>query len=330
MSTTFKDLTAGQMLHLLKVQGSKLKDAKSEADLERKTRGCEKGELLKIVKRYIDEDDIDVLLKQSKPTPRSYTEEEKPKLVKGQRKSKKGAEVVDANKLMQQAKFVRANLASAKKQSPQLAGMSNEEILKLCDEWESAARDPEKLDAINKMQSSMGTEDMKAMQQAAKEAQDKAKAEGKEASQMDIMLELRRKNPAQFRNFLKKQMPAAGNMEDSQLDTMLKSMESMSDDQLRTTMDMGQQFTGYYKMADEYTGGYGKWVIGVVAVILVIIVVYLIYLALTVSWYYGKILMGVGSASATSGAAGSDDTIPVFGGSGSGSGASKSSEFDEF
>lgn len=274
----------------------------------------------------MDEDDIDDLLAETVPVPREYKEEPRPKIERGAYKNAQPK--VDANKLMEQAKYVRKNLKQAKARNPQLKGMTDEEVLKMCDQWEEAAKDPEKMRIAQEMSENMSKKDMDALKDAQQAAQTKASTAGREMSDFDVMMELRRRNPTQFRNLIKRRLPQAGGMSDEQLDSLIKNLDGMSDEQLKQTMDMGQSFQTYYKKLDDATGGYGKIAIGAVLVIVAVIVIYLIYILSTTAWYYGKgFIYGNGDA-----AQGQEDH--AFSDSSSSqaesSGGGKNTEYDEF
>ncbi len=207
--------------------------------------------------------------------------------------------------------------------------MTDAELDEVCNQWEEVAKDPAKREMMEKAQSSMTKEEMESLASAQKAAKDKADLEGKKMSEMDVMLELRKKNPDQFKKFIRKQMPADAGTSDAQLETMLKAMDNMSDEQLKTTMAMTTNFQGYFKVIDEYTGGNGKIVLGVAVAIILILLLYVIYLIVTFLWSY---VMGTGGstkhdASYAPTDGGMGDVANEFGDT---AGTTTNSEYDEF
>ena len=312
------------MKHLIKVQGSKM-DKEREHDLYRKMQGCEVNDLRSMLRGLVDEDDIVALLAQSVPEKREYTEPVRAKPVKGARNSKRGDDM-SRESLLQKARDIRANIGLAKKRIPDLKGKSNKEILEMCDQFEELANDPEKLKMMNESRKNMSDEDIRKYQEVAQKVQADAAASGKEPSQMEIIMAMRKENPGMFKKLMKKNMGSyGGGMTDDQLDSMLKNMEGMSDEQLRSTLSMGETAQTYFKKIDQATGGNGKIALGVGIAILLIILIVVLYYVFTTVWFYSKGFLGFGGTSSNTGETYSTPQGEEFESSGK-----ASTEYDEF
>ena len=293
----YEKLSVVQLKHVLNVKMESFSKEK-RAHINKQVNGVEKSELAKIVQEHVDEADIDKLL--LKPNPDSNTskkkEEKKSKTMVGGGVGGGKTNEPTPQQLRQNAQIMRSNPNLVKKQNPQLAGYTNQQILELADQYEKLAENPEMMKQMKDIMENTTEEERKEMQKF----QEEMKASGisppapgatPSDDQIDKMTKMLKKNPTVFKKIVKNSGMLKGQT-DAQVDGWIDQLKDMDESTVKgilSSLKYLEPLKELYQKADKMTYGCAKYILGFIVIIL------LYYLLLGLWWLLKLIWWAVAS-----------------------------------
>ena len=294
--SSFESLSIVKLKHVLNVKLDTF-DKEKKAYLNKKQSECtEKNELIALLKEHVEEGEIEKLL--AKPDPLSNKSKKKEanaqkdaekqdKLNRLRAKQRSGGgshgnfpPVPSPDQMRQNAAMIRKNPSLAKKGNPQLAKMSNEELMQLADQMEKMAEDPDMYKQVTEQVNSMTPQERAEVAKMQKEGTlPKTPVGGtpdamSQEHQIATMAKMVKSNPGLLKKMMKQQGGMFANQSDEQIDSYIKQLSVMDEQQLKQIFSTGtylQQYAGpakeWYEKLDKATYGCAKYILGALALI---------------------------------------------------------------
>lgn len=285
----FEKLSVVHLKHVLNVKMESF-DKEKRAYINRRTNLAEKAELIAIVQEYVEEAEIDKLL--AKPNPQSNASKKKEA-----EKKKASSKVPDMTpqQMRQNAKLLRSNPREARKQNPQLAAFSDQQILELAEQYEKMAENPEMFKKMKEMMENQTEEEREEFMKF----QEDMKAGGFDnqnpgappsEAQIEALTNLLKKNPESFKKIMKNSGMFAGVNDENQLNNYIDQLKNMDPSHVKMILSSQkylQPLKEYYEKFNKMTGGFAYYILAFLAVIA------LYYLAIFVWWFLKLIWWGL-------------------------------------
>ena len=195
--------------------------------------------------------------------------------------------------MRQSAKALRSNPGMARKQNPQLAGFSDQQILEMADQYEKMAENHDMVKKMKEMMEST-TEDER---QELMKFQEEMKASGAfenqtpgaapSENQIEILTKMLKKNPESFKKIMKSSGMFPGVSED-QLNTSIDQLQQMDPNTVKMILSSTkylQPLKEYYEKFDQMTYGCAKYILGVIAIIALYYIAIFVWWLLKLVWW---------------------------------------------